>query len=222
MVTLQLAGLGALLAIILGFMVALGRLSRWAVIRDLAGTYVHGFRSLPFLVIALLFYFGLGQATKLPNIYLFGQEYTATFIWGVLALGMYEASYLGEIFRAGIQAVHKTQTEAAQSLGMNYFKTMRYVVLPQALKVIIPPFTSTLVALVKESALLSIIGVQELTFAAEQLIIPIRRQYYFEFYTILACYYLAIVVPLSLLSMWLEKRLGVSRALKGAVHHDAA
>lgn len=219
-VTIQLALLGTILAIVLGIVIALARLNSWGPVRDLAGVYVHTFRNLPFLVVALLFFFGLGQAIRLPPLELFGQVYVPQFIWGVLALGIYESSYLGETFRAGIQSIHKEQVEAARSLGMNYFHVMRYVVLPQAFRVILPPMTSTLIALVKESSLLYLISVPELTNAARQLAIPLRRPYVFEFYSILACYYLAIVVPLSVLSHWLEGRLGVSRALQGAARHD--
>jgi polar amino acid transport system permease protein len=220
-VTLELSVLGATLAIVLGILIALLRLSTWGPVRDLAGIYVHTFRNLPFLVVALLFYFGLGQAIRLQPFEVFGQRVVPQFIWGLIALGVYESSYLGETIRAGIQSIHKEQVEAARSLGMTYLQTMRYVVLPQAFRVILPPMTSTLIALVKESSLLYLISVPELTNAARQLAIPLRRPYVFEFYTILAGYYLAIVVPLSLLSQWLEGRLGASRGAKEAAHHDA-
>ncbi len=220
-VTLQISFFGALLAVALGLVVALLRLSPWGPVRDLGGLYVHTFRNLPFLVVMLLFYFGLGQAIRLPTLELFGQTFPPQFLWGMLSLGVYESSYLGETFRAGILAIHKEQVESARSLGMNYLQVMRHVVLPQALRVVLPPMTSTLIALVKESSLLFLIQVPELTNAARQLAIPLRRPYVFEFYTILAGYYLAIVVPLSLLSNWLESRLGAGRALREAMRHDA-
>lgn len=220
-VTLELSIFGGLLAVALGLVIALLRLSPWGPVRDWAGIYVHTFRNLPFLVVVLLFYFGLGQAIPLRPFEFLGQTFPPQFVWGLIALGVYESSYLGETFRAGIQSVHKEQVEAARSLGMTYVQAMRYVVLPQAFRVILPPMTSTLIALVKESSLLYLISVPELTNAARQLAIPLRRPYVFEFYTILAGYYLAIVVPLSLLSQWLEGRLGASRALKEAAHHDA-
>jgi polar amino acid transport system permease protein len=218
LVTLQIAILGAVLAVFLGIVIALLRLSKFGVVRDLAGAYVHAFRNLPFLVILLLFFFGLGKAIKILPFEFLGQTYRPQFIWGVLALGVYESSYLGETFRAGIVSVHKAQVEAARSLGMNYFQLLRYVVLPQAFRVILPPLTGTLIALIKESSLLYLISVQELTEAARQLAIP-SRPYFFEFYTILACYYLAMVVPLSLLSNWMESRLGISRASKKVKGH---
>ena len=277
-VTLELFVFSATLAVSLGLLVALMRLSPWGPVRDLAGLYVHTFRNLPALVVLLLFFFGLGQIIPLPTIRapalphveillgaalvavyayvlrfkwkrlsagkkaallislagvsyllfllspitLFGKDYNNIFLWGVIAFGVYESSYLGETFRAGIQSVHRTQIEAAQSLGMNYLQVMGYVVLPQALRVILPPLTSTLVALVKETALIYLVrGIGDLTDQARQLAVPTRRPYIFEFYTILVCYYLAIVIPLSVLSQWLEGKLGISKARRMAVHHDA-
>jgi len=196
-------------------------LSPWGPLRDLAGLYVHTFRNLPALVVLLLFFFGLGQVFRLQTLELFGREYNNIFLWGVIAFGVYESSYLGETFRAGIQSVHRTQVEAAQSLGMNYVQVMTHVVLPQALRVILPPLTGTLVALVKETALIYLVrGIGDLTDQARQLAVPTRRPYIFEFYSILVAYYLAIVIPLSLLSQWLESRLGISRSLRGQVHRD--
>lgn len=218
-VTLELSVLGAILAILIGIVVAIMRLSPWAPIRDLAGIYIHTFRNLPFLVVVLLFYFGLGNIIEIRRFDLFGQTITSQFIWGVIGLGVYEASYLGETFRAGIQSVHKSQIDAAYSLGMNYPQVMYHVVFPQALRVILPPLTGTLISLVKESSLLFLIGVSELTNAARQLAIPLRRPYFFEFYSILALYYLALVIPLSLLSNWLESRLGISRSQREVHGH---
>lgn len=219
-VTLQLALFGTIIAVFLGLIVALGRISRWAPIRDLAGVYVHTFRNLPFPAVLLLFFFGLNQVFSLPTIHLFGQTYRPPFVWGVLALGVYEASYLAETFRAGIQSVKKAQTEAAQSLGMNGFQVMRYVVLPQAFRVILPPMTSTIVALIKETALLYLITVPELTYVAAKRLAgaALSRPYPFEFYIILAGYYLSIVIPLSLLSHWLESRMGISKSRRLGGH----
>jgi polar amino acid transport system permease protein len=237
-VTLELFIGSAILAISLGLIVALMRLSPWGPVRDLGGLYVHAFRNLPALVVLLLFIFALSPILEqvLRDFFestlnqwfgweidfrfkmeIFGREYGRVFLWSMIAFGVYESSYLGEIFRAGIQSVHKTQIEAAQSLGMNYFQRMFYVVFPQALRVILPPLTGTLVALVKETALIYLVsGVGDLTDKTRQLAIP-RRPYIFEFYTILAMYYLAIVIPMSILSQWLESRLGISKARRGGL-----
>lgn len=206
--TLQVSLAGGLGATLLGLIVALGRLSPWAVIRDLAGTYVHTLRNLPFIVVMLIFFFGLRKGIALSSLTVFGHTFEAPFVWGSVALAFYESSYMAEIIRSGIQAVHVEQMEAARSLGMTYLQAMRYVILPQAFKVILPPSTGVFIGMVKESALLSIIGLPELTRAAVDVLDPLIRPYFFEIYLMLAGYYLAIVVPLSFLSQWLEGRLG--------------
>ncbi len=217
LVTIELFIFSAIIALSLGLIVALLRLVPFAPVRDLAGLYIHIFRNLPALVVLLLFFFGLGQVIDIQSFSIFGRNYGRIFIWSVIAFGVYESSYLAEIFRAGIQSVHKTQIEAAQSLGMGYFQTMGYVILPQAFRVILPPMTGIMVALVKETALVYLVGgVGDLTYQVRQLAIP-SRPYVFEFYTILAAYYLSIVIPMSLLSQWLESRLGISKARRQVV-----
>jgi len=237
-VTLEIFIGSAILAIALGLIFALMRLSPWGPVRDLAGLYVHTYRNLPALVVLLLFIFALSPIVEALlkdfieitlhdwfgwnvefkfQIELFGRTYDRIFIWSVIAFGVYESSYLAETFRAGIQSVHKTQVEAAQSLGMSYLQRMWHVVFPQALRVILPPLTGTMVALVKETALIYLVsGVGDLTDKTRQLAIP-RRPYIFEFYSILAMYYLSIVIPMSLLSQWLENRLGISKARRRSV-----
>lgn len=211
--TLLVSLLGGVGATGLGLVVALGRLAPWGSVRDLAGTYVHGLRNIPFVVVMFIFFFGLRKGVLLDEVSLFGVTFSGPFVWGSIALATYYSSYMAEIIRSGIQSVHTEQTESARSLGMSYLQTMRYVILPQALKVIIPPSTSVLIGMVKDSALLSVIGVSELTRAAIDISDPLSRPYYFEFYLILAGYYLAIVVPMSFFSQWLEGRLGSASRL---------
>ncbi|MEE9133569.1 MAG: amino acid ABC transporter permease, partial [Gemmatimonadota bacterium] len=188
--------------------IALGRLAPWAVVRDLSGLYVHTIRNLPFIVVVLLFYFGLRKGVGLGEVTILGHTFSAPFVWGSIALALYMASYMAEIIRAGIQSIRPEQMEAARSMGMTYLQAMRYVVLPQAIIIIIPPSTGVFIGMVKESALLSIIGLAELTRTAIDLFAPVSRPHTFEFYLILAGYYLIIVVPLSFLSQWLEARIG--------------
>ncbi|MEE9249863.1 MAG: amino acid ABC transporter permease [Alphaproteobacteria bacterium] len=207
--TLEVSAVAAVGATVLGLLIALGRLSPWVLVRDLTGLYIHTIRNLPFIVVMLILFFGLRKVTGLNTVTVLGHTFEAPFVWGSIALALYEASYMAEIIRAGIQSVRSEQMEAARSMGMTYLQAMRYVVLPQAITVIIPPSTGIFIGMVKESALLSIIGLPELTRTAVDLFAPVRRPYTFEFYVFLAGYYLAIVVPLSFLSQWLEGRLGV-------------
>ncbi len=178
---------------------------------DLSLLYVHTIRSIPFLVFILFMYFGVGRAVIAPGQTpsLFGVLIDERFLWGSIALGLFEASFVSEIFRAGIQAVHKTQMEAARSLGMGYRQSMQHVILPQAFRNIIPPMTGEMIALVKESALLTIISLGELTHRAQEL--GSRTLLQFEFFLILAGYYLLLTIPLGLISYILERRLNIHR-----------
>ena len=215
-ITLSISLISMFVSLGLGIIIAMGRLSRWTIVRDLSGVFVHSLRNLPFIVVVLLFYFGLRQAFPIDRLFspwrrveIWGVPiFDGRFIWGVLALSIFEASFIAEIFRGGIQAIHKEQGEAARSLGMSYFQSMRYVILPQAFRVIIPPLTNELVALVKESSLLFIISLEELTQTA-RLQYSTGRPFVFEYYTILAVYYLMLTIPLSILSHFLERRLAV-------------
>jgi len=209
MITLEASSMGMVMGLVLGLGVALMRLSPFALLRDMGTLYVQTLRNIPFLVFVIFMYFGIARAL-LPhgyNVVLFGWDVDDRLFWGSIALGLFEASFISEIFRAGIQAIHKTQIEASRSLGMGYAQAMRYVVLPQAFRLIIPPLTGELIALVKESALLLVISLPELTLTAKQL--SSQRPLQFEFYTILAAYYLSITVPISVVSHLLEKRFNV-------------
>lgn len=237
LITLQVSLIGFVIGLVLGLVVALSRLGLRnfqpaplpagasflkvfgsainklivTLLHDLSLLYVHTIRNIPFLVLVLFMYFGVGRAVIAPGqaVSLFGMPIDERILWGSLALGIFEASFISEIFRAGIESIHKAQMEAAKSLGMGYVKAMRYVVLPQAFRTIIPPLTGETIALVKESALLTIISLGELTHTAQEL--GSRTLLQFEFFLILAGYYLAITVPLSLISHFLEKRLNVHR-----------
>jgi len=178
---------------------------------DLSLLYIHTIRNIPFLVFVLLMYFGVGRALIAPGqaVSLFGVPVDERMLWGSIALGLFEASFMSEIFRAGIQSIHKTQAEAARSLGMGFFQSMQHVILPQAFRAVIPPLTGESIALIKESALLTIISLGELTHIAQEL--GSRTLLQFEFFLILAGYYLILTVPLSILSHVLEKRLNIHR-----------
>jgi len=206
-ITLEASGIGMLLGVVLGLIVALMRLSPFALFRDMGTLYVQTLRNIPSLIFIIFMYFGISRAL-LPRGANVGFMDNRLF-WGSLALGLFEASFISEIFRAGIQSISKTQMEASRSMGMSYWQAMRYVILPQAFRIITPPMTGELIALVKESALLLVISLPELTWTAKDL--GHQRPLQFEFYTILAAYYLAITVPISIISHLLEHRFNVHR-----------
>ncbi len=153
--TLLLSVISVLLAIIPALLLALMRLSKNRVIRTVSGAYIAAFRSTPLLVQLSIIYFGLFGLIKIPSYYVFGFINISMFIPGVVALSLNSASYVAEIFRAGILAVDIGQTEAARSLGLTKRDTMRFIVLPQAIKNILPALGNEFIMLVKDTSLAS-------------------------------------------------------------------
>jgi len=195
LMTLML-GLGSfVLGSSLGLMVALARISDFAVLRWLAFAYVSIFRGTPLLVQILLLYFGL------PYYGIVLDPVPAA----LLALTLFSASYLSENFRAGIIAVDRGQWEAAQSLGMGYWKTMVRVVLPQGLRIAIPSVGSRLIALIKDTSLASTITVVELTRVADQVGAATVR--YMEMFLMVGFIYWLINQILTIVQTILEGRI---------------
>ena len=190
-----------LIGLAAGVGVALARMSRKIPIRHLGDLYVETIRGTPFLVQLSIAYFGIAPLLGIDN----------KFGVGVLALGLFAAAYIGEIFRAGVESVERGQFEASRSLGLTRTQTLRHIVFPQAFKRMIPPLTGELIALTKESSLLFVIGIVELMAVARQA--GFDHYNTFESYLVAACLYLTITVPLSLLARRLERRLGVAHHL---------
>jgi polar amino acid transport system permease protein len=165
--TLLLSVVSVALAVIPALLLALMRLSRSRFIRTLSGAYIAVFRSTPLLVQLSLVYFGLFGAIRLPSYYLFGFINISMFIPGVVALSLNSAAYVAEIFRAGILAVDSGQNEAARSLGLSSWQAMYLVVLPQAIKNILPAIANEVVTMVKESSICSTLGMMELMWGAK-------------------------------------------------------
>ena len=153
--TLLLAVVSVLLAILPALGLALMRLSRKKPVRWLSGAYIAVFRSTPMLVQLSIIYYGLFYAISLPRLTLFGFVDISRFIPGVVALALNSSAYVAEIFRAGILAVDKGQAEAARSLGLSQWQSMRLVVLPQAVKNVLPALANEMVTMVKESSICS-------------------------------------------------------------------
>jgi len=197
------------IACVLGMVVALGRTSRSVIARNLARSYVEFIRGIPILV--LIFTLAL---VVVPMVFeWFGADNSLSKEWrGIAALSLIYGGYIAEIFRAGIQAVDKGQVEAGRSLGLTRRQTTRSIVLPQAVRAVVPPLGNDFIAVLKDTSLLSVLGVQELTLNA--------RQYSagnFEFrpaYLATSFIYLTLTVLLSLLLGVLERRMHRDR--KGA------
>jgi polar amino acid transport system permease protein len=190
------------LGMVAGVGVALSRLSPVVAIRHLGDLYVEVVRGTPFLVQLALWYFGVAPLFEIDN----------KFLVGAVALGLFAAAYIGEIFRAGIESIDRGQIEAARSLGMGRGQCMRHVVFPQAFKRMIPPLTGELIALTKESSLLFFIGLVELMAVGRQ--VGVDTFDFLESYLVVAALYLCLTVPLSLLARRLERHLGSGRVLE--------
>lgn len=194
--TLQLSATAILISMAVGLLVALPGLSTRRLPRMASRTYVELVRAVPLLVLILWVYYGMPQLTGL----------TITVFWaGVLALALSDSAFQAEIFRGGIQSIARGQYEAAWSVSLNYRDTMRYVILPQAIKRILPALGNQLVYMLKMSSLVSVIGMQELTRKANELVVVEYRP--LEIYTFLVLEYLVLIVIVSQGVRWLERRM---------------
>lgn len=201
--TLQVAVLAQLLGVLLGGLVALMGISRNRLPRFVAGFYVWFFRGTPALLQLFILYFGIPQIIGNQA---FTNEMTA-FRAAILAFGINEGAYMAEIVRAGILSVEGGQMDAAKSLGMTPLQAMRHVVLPQALRVAVPPTGNEFIAMLKNSSLASAIGLVELLHAS-QLIYAVNFQF-MELLVVAAIWYLAFTTVFSLAQAEIERMLAV-------------
>lgn len=196
MVTLRISGISLLLAFVIGLVTALARLSRSFVAQTCARLYLELIRNTPLLIQIFFIYFVLGPVLGLRR-----------FPSAVLALSLFEGAYASEILRAGIVSIHRGQWEAAYSLGLGVFDVYRDIIMPQAIRRILPPLTSQAISLVKDSALVSTIAIYDLTMQAQAVISETFLT--FELWFTVAGMYLAVTVTLSLIVTIMENRLRV-------------
>ncbi|WP_228550641.1 amino acid ABC transporter permease [Endozoicomonas sp. OPT23] len=192
--TLGISLLAFSIAMVAGLLIALPGLSSYKPLQYLNRTYVEVFRSIPVLVMILWIYYGLPLVA--------GIELSA-FAAAVIALAICESAFHAEIFRGGVNAIDRGQFEAAEALGLKYLQKMRFVILPQAIRRMIPPLANQFVYMLKMSSLASVVGVQELTRRANELQISEYRA--MEIYSVLVVEYLVIVLIFSWLARKLEK-----------------
>jgi glutamine transport system permease protein len=197
--TLAITAVAAAIATVFGLLLALARISGWRILSWPAYAYIEFFRTTPPLIQIIWFYFVVPV--------LIGYELNS-FQAASIALGLNVAAFLGEIFRAGIQGVDATQRDAAQVLGLSRVDTYRFVVLPQALRIVLPPATTTIMLLLKATALASAIGTMELTRVGQLVAIETFRP--FEILTAVAVIYFIINYPIALAARYLERRLAIS------------
>jgi len=198
--TLRMTALAFILAFILGLPLALAKMSSIASLRWLASAYIEMMRGIPALAILFLIYFGLAD---------FGLVFDA-FPAAVIGFGLNGAAYMAEIFRAGIASIHAGQMEAALTVGLTPLSAMRWVVLPQALRVVLPPLANFGIALLKDTSVASIISAPELMLRARDLasssFLPM------EVFLLAAAIYLAMSLPIAFLTRRLEARFARGQA----------
>lgn len=195
LVTVEITAMSVGCGFLIGLLVALAGLSRFTIVRLLSKCYVDIIRGTPLLVQIFLIYFALPMLT--------GQRIDP-FIAAVTACSINSGAYVSEIFRAGIQSIDKGQMEAGRSLGLSWVQTMRYIIMPQAFRAIIPPLGNEFIAMLKDSSLVSVIGFEELT-RRGQLIIA-KTYASFEIWGAVAIIYLVMTVSISQLVGYLERK----------------
>ncbi|MES2400480.1 MAG: amino acid ABC transporter permease [Pseudomonadota bacterium] len=194
--TLALSVTAILISVVMGIVLAVSLLSQYNALRYTARTYVEIFRAIPLLVLLLWVYYGLPVVS--------GLQFDA-FVAGVMALALSDAAFEAEVFRAGLQSVPKGQREAAETLGLSRWTTLRHVVFPQAIRTILPALGNQFVYVLKMSSLVSVVGLQEFTRRANELNVTEYRP--LEIYTFLVVEYLALILVTSWGVRVLERRL---------------
>jgi len=206
-ITLRTALSAYLLAVTIGLLVGLARVSSNPIINNLASLYVEIIRGVPILVLLLYIAFvvvpivadALGLSTRdFPNE-----------VRVIVGLGIAYGAFESEIFRAGIQSIERGQMEAARALGMNYFQAMRHIILPQAIRRVLPALGNDFIAMLKDSSLVSVLGVSDITQLAK--LYASSTFLFFQTYSLLGLIYLTLTITLSRGVRWLEMRLSQDR-----------
>lgn len=221
--TIRVSIYASILAVILGVILGISRCASNLTIRMLARTYVEFLRNIPPVVVIFIFFFFLSEQliaalniegwardisrqdnNEVWELFFGDMRRFPSLISGVIVLALFESAFVGEIVRSGIQSVNHGQREAAHSVGLNRLDEMRFIVLPQALKKVLPPLANQFITLIKDSAIISLISVQELTFKTVELVASTRM--IFEAWITTAALYFILCFGLSLLFRKLEGR----------------
>ncbi|MCP3943050.1 MAG: ABC transporter permease subunit [Desulfobacteraceae bacterium] len=201
--TLKISFISTILGILLGIIGGVARVSNTPVLKWSAITYVEIIRGSPLLVQIMIFYFVLGTTIN-KILMMHGFSKINPEWYGIMALSIFTGAYVVEIVRAGIEAIHPGQVEAARSSGMSYFQCMFHIILPQALKTILPPLAGQFINLIKDSSLLGMISIRELTKATREGITTSLQT--FELWILCAILYLIMTFTLSMFVQYLERR----------------
>lgn len=194
--TLQMALISLFFAVIIGIVFGIFSITNNKILKGITNVYIYTVRGLPLMILALFLFFGVGAVLKVRLNPVFA---------GIVALTINAGAFMAEIFRAGIQAVDIGQTEAARSLGLGYLKTMRKVILPQAVKIMVPSIINQFITTLKDTSILSVISIRELTCSGQ--IIIARNYLPFEIYSYVGLIYIIVITLLTLISKWVERKL---------------
>lgn len=194
--TIAMTVCSLILGILVGLLYCFCSISKSFILNKLSGAYLSIIRGTPLMVQATFIYFGLSAALNMP---------ITSFTASIIVLMLNSGAYLSEIFRSGISAINKGQMEAARSLGLPHGVAMRKIILPQAFRIVIPSVTNQFIITLKDTSILSVIGVAEMMRQSQQLIANNFRA--FETYAIVAVWYYVLVIILTKLFKLLERRL---------------
>ena len=194
-VTIEIAVISLILAVILGIILGIFSISTSKILKGIATVYIYMIRGTPLMIQALFLFFGVGQAFNIRF---------DPMVAAIITLTINASAYMAEIFRGGIQAIDHGQMEAARSLGLSYSKAMIKVILPQAVKIMVPSILNQFIVTLKDTSILTVISVRELTESGK--IIIARNYKSLQMYAILACMYFIIITALTLVSSYVERR----------------
>jgi polar amino acid transport system permease protein len=192
--TVWIACVSLIVSFLIGLITNLFHRSQFLILRYLAKIYIEVIRGTPLLVQLLFFFYVVASTLGIDN----------RFFVGILTLSLFSGAYIAEIFRSGMESVRKTMLESAQAIGLTPWQTYRYVIYPISIRQILPPLAGQFASIIKDSSLLSILGISEFTYAAQQ--ISSASYSTLECYFPLAIGYLILTFPISFLSKFLEKK----------------
>ncbi|HEY0276258.1 MAG TPA: ectoine/hydroxyectoine ABC transporter permease subunit EhuC [Paenirhodobacter sp.] len=196
--TIEISVVSYVLAVILGLLIGVARISPFAPLRWLAAGYIQFLRGTPLLTQLFFIFYALPYAGVVLS----------PMLASIIGLTLNYAAYMAEVFRGGIQAVPRGQVEAARALGMRRGKMMRRIIIPQALRLVVPPLGNFLVSIFKDSSLVSVITLKDLTFTGQ--ILAASTFKYFEIFAMVGIIYLMISYPAAKLVEWVERKLDVT------------
>ena len=200
-VTLYISLISSSIGVALGLFMGMARISRFRAVRAIATVYTEMIRGTPLLMQLIILYYGL------PSVGINLEAIVA----GIIGLSANSAAYVGEIFRAGIQSVGRGQMEAGRASGLTHLQAMRYVVLPQAFRVVLPPLTNEFVTMLKDSSLVSTLAIAELLRTGREVVA--WKVNVFSPFAGVTLLYLAMTLPLTHLARYLERRIDPDRRL---------